>query len=80
MAPPDKGGTEKYLKHLRKILCQALETQGKDNQKNWLSLCVFFIYPHNYETLVANLFPVISRKERKYVLRYQRKWKENKGT
>ena len=30
-----------YLKHMRKILCQALETQGKDNQKNWLSLCVF---------------------------------------
>ena len=30
-----------YLKHMRKILCHALETQGKDNQKNWLSLCVF---------------------------------------
>jgi DNA-binding XRE family transcriptional regulator len=30
-----------YQKHMRKILCQALEAQGKDNQKNWLSLCVF---------------------------------------
>lgn len=79
MAPPDKGGTEKYLKYLRKILCQALETQGKDNQNNWLSLCVF-LFVCVIMKLRWLIFPVISRKERKYVLRYQRKWKENKGT
>ena len=45
-------------------MCQALETQGKDNQENWLSLCVS-IYIDNYDDMLERISFRLSAGKRK---------------